>query len=98
MCDNNCIGKIAGAGENENERSDLREEVGTKDCVVGRIVQSRIKWSGHNNESREIIGDKETRRLQKTRNTTGISLTPSKEKQEEEQFQNNNGLGRLRIY
>ena len=26
---------------------DLREEVGTKACVVGKIVKSRIKWAGH---------------------------------------------------
>ena len=26
---------------------DLREEVGTKDCIVGKIVKSRMKWAGH---------------------------------------------------
>ena len=26
---------------------DLREEVGTKACIVGKIVQSRMKWAGH---------------------------------------------------
>ena len=26
---------------------DLREEVGTKACIVGRIVKSRLKWAGH---------------------------------------------------
>ena len=26
---------------------DLREEVGTKDCTVGKIVKSRMKWAGH---------------------------------------------------
>ena len=26
---------------------DLREEVGTKACVVGKIVKSQIKWAGH---------------------------------------------------
>ena len=26
---------------------DLREEVGTKACIVGRIVKSRMKWAGH---------------------------------------------------
>ena len=25
----------------------LREEVGTKACIVGKIVQSRMKWAGH---------------------------------------------------
>ena len=27
--------------------NDLREEVGTKACVVDRIVKSRMKWAGH---------------------------------------------------
>ena len=26
---------------------DLREEVGTKACIVGKIVKSRMKWAGH---------------------------------------------------
>ena len=26
---------------------DLREEVGTKACTVGKIVKSRMKWAGH---------------------------------------------------
>ena len=26
---------------------DLREEVGTKVCIVGKIVKSRMKWAGH---------------------------------------------------
>ena len=25
----------------------LREEVGTKACIVGKIVKSRVKWAGH---------------------------------------------------
>ena len=25
----------------------LREEVGTKACIVGKIVKSRMKWAGH---------------------------------------------------
>ena len=25
----------------------LREEVGTKACIIGRIVKTRIKWAGH---------------------------------------------------
>ena len=35
-------------GEKENER--LREEVGTKACIVGKIVRSRKKWTGHISE------------------------------------------------
>ena len=26
---------------------DLREEVGCKACIVGKIVKSRMKWAGH---------------------------------------------------
>ena len=26
---------------------DLRDEVGTKACIVGQIVKSRMKWAGH---------------------------------------------------
>ena len=26
---------------------DLREEVGTKACIVGKIAKSRMKWAGH---------------------------------------------------
>ena len=26
---------------------DLREEVGTKACLIGKIVKSRMKWAGH---------------------------------------------------
>ena len=26
---------------------DLREEVGTKACIVGKIVNRRMKWAGH---------------------------------------------------
>ena len=26
---------------------DLREEVGTKACIIGKIVKSRMKWAGH---------------------------------------------------
>ena len=26
---------------------DLREEVGTKACIVGKIVKSRVKRAGH---------------------------------------------------
>ena len=25
----------------------LREEVGTKACIIGKIVKSRMKWAGH---------------------------------------------------
>ena len=28
-------------------KKDVREEVGTKACIVGKIVKSRMKWAGH---------------------------------------------------
>ena len=42
------IRKIAGVRRVEKRRmKDLREEIGTKACIVGKIVKSRIKWAGH---------------------------------------------------
>ena len=26
---------------------DLREEIGTKACIVDKIIKSRVKWAGH---------------------------------------------------
>ena len=43
-CENNWIRRIAGVERVERRRmKDLREEVGTKACTVGRIVKSRMK-------------------------------------------------------
>ena len=48
VCENNYIRKIAGVRRVERRRmKDMREEVGTKACIVGRIVKSRMKWAGH---------------------------------------------------
>ena len=48
VCENNWIRKIAGVRSVERRRiNDLREEFGTKPCVVGKIVKSRMKWAGH---------------------------------------------------
>ena len=48
VCENNWIRKIAGVRIMERRRmKDLREEVGTKACIVGKIVKSRMKWAGH---------------------------------------------------
>ena len=48
VCENNWIRKIAGVRRVERRRmKDLREEVGTKPCLVGKIVKSRMKWAGH---------------------------------------------------
>ena len=42
------IRKIAGVRRVERRSmKDLREEVGTKACIVGKIVKSRMKWAGH---------------------------------------------------
>ena len=32
--------------EERRRMKDLREEVGTKTSIVGKIVQSRMKWAG----------------------------------------------------
>ena len=48
VCENNWIRKIAGVRRVERRTlKDLREEVGNKACLVGRIVKSRMKWAGH---------------------------------------------------
>ena len=48
VCENNWIRKIAGVRRVERRRmKDMREEVGTKACIVGKIVKSRMKWAGH---------------------------------------------------
>ena len=44
VCENNWIRKIAGVRRVERRRmEDLREEA----CIVGKIVESRMKWAGH---------------------------------------------------
>ena len=62
----------------------MREEVGTKACIVAKIVKSRMKWAGHNGQNEiwsitETIRYKEARRLQKTRKTTAKMGGLSKE-------------------
>ena len=48
VCENNWIRRIAGVKRVERRRmQDVREEVGTKACIVGKIVKSRMKWAGH---------------------------------------------------
>ena len=48
VCENNWLRRIAGVRRVERRRmKDMREEVGTKACIVGKIVKSRIKWAGH---------------------------------------------------
>ena len=48
VCENNWIRRIARVRRVERRRmTDLREEVGTKACIVGKIVKSRMKWAGH---------------------------------------------------
>ena len=47
-CENNWIRKIGGVRRVERRRmKDLREKVGNKACIVGKIVKSRMKWTGH---------------------------------------------------
>ena len=48
VCEKNWIRQIAGVRRVERRRmKDLREEVGSKACIVGKIVKSRMKWAGH---------------------------------------------------
>ena len=48
VCENNWIRRLAGIRRVERRRmKDLREEVGTKACIVGKIVKSRMKLAGH---------------------------------------------------
>ena len=48
VCENNWIRKIAGVRRVERRRmKDLLEEVGTKVCIVRKIVKSRMKWAEH---------------------------------------------------
>ena len=45
VCDNNWIRRIARVRRVGRRRmKDLREEVGTKACIVGKIVKSRMKY------------------------------------------------------
>ena len=48
VCENNWIRIIARVRIVERWRmKDQREEVGTKACIVGKIVKTRMKWDGH---------------------------------------------------
>ena len=73
VCKNNWIRRIVGEKRLERRRmKDMREEVGTKASIVGKIVKSRTKWDFRIKrwEISEKSRDKGTRRLQKTRKTT----------------------------
>ena len=49
VCEDNWIRRIAGVKRVERKiMKYLRDEVGTKACIVGKIVKSRMKWAGHN--------------------------------------------------
>ena len=54
--------------------TELREEIGTEACLVVKIGKCRIKWIGHmvrmKDKRLSKRSDKETMRLQKTRNIT----------------------------
>ena len=70
VCENNLIRRIAGDMRLERRiMKDLREEIGTEACIVGKIDESRNRQ----NERREITEkrlDKDRRRLQETKETT----------------------------
>ena len=53
---------------------DIREEVGTKACIVGKIVKGRMKWAGHmvRMKDERLLNRSETKKqggLPKTRKT-----------------------------
>ena len=41
---------------------DLREEVGTKACIVGKIDRCRMKWAGHVVRMKYMINYRKDRR------------------------------------
>ena len=48
VCENNWVRRIAGVKRVDRRRMDeLREEVGTQKCSMGRLVKSQLKWAGH---------------------------------------------------
>ena len=48
VCENNWVRQIAGEKRVDRMRMDEpREEVGIQKCLMGRLVKSRVKWSGH---------------------------------------------------
>ena len=49
VCENNWIRRIIGVVRRVERwrMKDLRQEVGTKACIVGKIVKSQMKWAGH---------------------------------------------------
>ena len=48
VCENNWMRRIAGVKRVDRRRMDqLREEVGIQKCLMGRLVKSRLKWTGH---------------------------------------------------
>ena len=50
---NNWIRRIVGVKRVEILRmKDPRKEVGTKVCIIGKVVKSRMKWTGHMKDDR----------------------------------------------
>ena len=47
VCENNWIRKIAGVRRVGRGRMKYLREVGTKACIVAKIVTSRMKWAEH---------------------------------------------------
>ena len=48
VCENNWVRRIAGVKRVDRRRMDeLIEEVGIQECLMGRLVKSRLKWAGH---------------------------------------------------
>ena len=55
VCENNWVRRIAGVKRWDRRRMDeLREEVGIQKCLMGRLVKSRLKWTGHEERMKEV--------------------------------------------
>ena len=66
VCENNWIIGIAGVKIVERRiMKYLKEEVGTKACIVGKIVKSRMKWADTRSERRKINYQKDQRQRSK---------------------------------
>ena len=48
VCENNWVRRVAGVKRVDRRRMDeLREEVGIRKCLMGRLMKIRLKWTGH---------------------------------------------------
>ena len=56
VCENKWVRRIAGVKRVDRRRMDeLREEVGIQKCLMGRLVNCRMKWAGHVERMKEDL-------------------------------------------